>query len=237
VPNFLAKLVAGGLSAPVILVWWPAFFPADTVASWLARGLVWTLAVELLTHAFTPLEHALWESPAGSRLRTWATSGTQARLHADDRRRQLGSRSVLACSALAVAAALLTFAPDRPAASPAAATRQVTEIKRIVRVQRVPAKAMTVVAAGAPASAGAAPPASAPSRTPAHAGHPAPRVASPVRTQSTPTSSQTTAHQAPATAAPAPTTTAPAQPQQQPATAQAAPRREFLATAPPKRPA
>src|SRR3954462_8605978 len=65
--QLLSKLLAGGLSASVILIWWPRFFPADNVETWLIRGVVWTLMFELLLHAVGPLEQGLWRSPAASR--------------------------------------------------------------------------------------------------------------------------------------------------------------------------
>jgi hypothetical protein len=193
VPNFVAKLIAGGLSAAVILVWWPSVFPGDTVASWLARGVAWTLAFELFAHAFAPLERSLWDTAPGRRLRDRA-AGQGAGL-------ALGRSATLACSALVVVGFLLAVAPDQPHQRAAGAPQRVTEVQRVVRVVRKPVEVTRVVTA-ARGPAASAPTGSAPARSrharvqPAPADHPAPqRTATPRRqNQTTP---------APATAAPA----------------------------------
>jgi hypothetical protein len=132
VRELASKLVAGGLSAAVILLWWPQFFPADTATAWLARGVVWTLSFELMLLALAPLERSLWETAAVRRVRSRAGS----RLAPGQR---LGSRTAVACAALAVPAVLLATAPapnrDKPAVT---AVKEVTEVKRIVRVEHAP---------------------------------------------------------------------------------------------------
>ena len=60
--HLLSKLIAGGLSAGLVLVWWPALFPNAGVLSWCWRALVWTLLFELLLGALAPLEFALKSS-------------------------------------------------------------------------------------------------------------------------------------------------------------------------------
>jgi hypothetical protein len=174
VPNFLAKLIAGGLSAAVILVWWPAFFPGDSVASWLARGVAWTLAFELFTVAFTPLEHALWETSPARRLRD--------RTPRPDRGLPLGRSATLACSALVVVAFLLSFAPEQPRKRPAVATTHVTEVRKVVRVVRKPVEVTRVVRA-APETAAAVPARTAAPAQPAPADHPARQPTSKPRPQ------------------------------------------------------
>src|SRR3954471_4581299 len=101
VRQLLSKLVAGGLSAAVILLWWPRFFPVDNATTWLVRGVVWTLSFEVLLHALLPLERALWESRTGAKVRAGAS-----RAHTRSRR----GRTVVACCALSVPVALLMFA-------------------------------------------------------------------------------------------------------------------------------
>jgi hypothetical protein len=144
VPNLLGKLIAGGLSAAVILVWWPAFFPSDSIDSWLARGVVWTLAFELVTHALSPLEDALWETAGGLRLRRWARACAP---------RRLGGTALLACSVAAVAAVLLSVAPDRPRerVASAQAVKHVTKVERVVRVERSRPRATRVMTSTVPA--------------------------------------------------------------------------------------
>ena len=49
VREFLSKSIAGGLSAGVVLLWWPVLFEdVDTVTSWFVRGVAWTVCFELL---------------------------------------------------------------------------------------------------------------------------------------------------------------------------------------------
>lgn len=151
VDRLLSKIVAGGLSAGVILLWWPLVFPSDTVESWLVRGVLWTLCFELMLHAFGPVEQGLWRSRAARRIAEPAgrAAGTRFRL-------------VVAAAALAVPLALLATAPahDLSPAKPAAASvRHVTEVKRVVRVERrevlVPRGGS--VAVGRPRTGGATP--------------------------------------------------------------------------------
>ena len=63
--EFLSKSIAAGLSTGVVLLWWPVLFDrVDTVTSWLARGVAWTVLFELLLVALLPFELALWETDA-----------------------------------------------------------------------------------------------------------------------------------------------------------------------------
>jgi hypothetical protein len=136
VRQLLSKLVAGGLTAAVILLWWPRFFPVDTAAAWLARGVIWTLGFELLLHALAPLEAVIWESTAARRVGHRAAAA-RSRLGGRSRAARVGSRGALACAALAVPALLLAVAPP-PRHQPVrtAEVKHVTEVKRIVRVER-----------------------------------------------------------------------------------------------------
>jgi hypothetical protein len=139
VRELISKLVAGGLSAAVILIWWPRFFPADNATTWLVRGVVWTLSFELLLHALLPIERALWDSRAGERFRS-----AGGRLGAP--RQSIRGRAGVACAALAVPVALLVAAPPEPVKpKTAAAVRHVTEVKRIVKVERRQVRVAQVV--------------------------------------------------------------------------------------------
>ena len=67
--EFLSKSIAGGLSAGVVLLWWPVLFEeVDTVTSWFVRGVAWTVCFELLLVALIPFERALWETARGERI-------------------------------------------------------------------------------------------------------------------------------------------------------------------------
>lgn len=61
--HLFSKLLAGGLSAGLVLAWWPAFFHSEGVMSWVWRGLAWTLLFELLLGALAPLEEAINNHP------------------------------------------------------------------------------------------------------------------------------------------------------------------------------
>jgi hypothetical protein len=137
VRHLISKLIAGGLSAAVILLWWPTVFPSDTVASWGIRGLVWTLSFELMLCAFMPVEDSLWRTRAARRVRDRAVEAS-ARFSVDSPRRRNGGRTVLAGIALAVPVALLAYAPAQPLskAPPSQTVRHVTEVKRVVKIER-----------------------------------------------------------------------------------------------------
>jgi hypothetical protein len=151
VRSLISKLIAGGLSAAVILLWWPSVFPSDTVESWLIRGIVWTLSFELMLHAFMPVEESLWGTHAARRVRDQALAAG-AKLAADSPRRRSSGRSVVAVVALMVPLGLLASAPPHPPKAQAHETvRHVTEVKRIVKVERrrVMVRVPVPIAAGA----------------------------------------------------------------------------------------
>ena len=144
VREFLSKSIAGGLSAGVVLLWWPVLFEdVDTVTSWFVRGVAWTLLFELLLVALVPFERALWETGHGERIaRRVGDAGS--RLHSGSHRRRIGRLSAVATVALAipivlVLAGLNEHAPARaeaPAVRPIKVVR-VTKVVRPVRVKRV----------------------------------------------------------------------------------------------------
>ena len=148
--HLLSKIVAGGLSAGVILLWWPLVFPSDTVESWLVRGVLWTLCFELMLHAFAPVEESLWGTTAARRVADQAKAAS-ARLGPGSPRKRYTGRGVVAAVALLVPLTLLASAPSHPVGpKPAGAqVRQVTEVKRIVRVER---RSVAVPSAAVPAA-------------------------------------------------------------------------------------
>jgi hypothetical protein len=75
----MSKLIAGGLSAGVVLLWWPRFFPHDSAGTWVARGIAWTLLAEILVVALSPLEHVLRARVAATGPVTCARSSPAAR--------------------------------------------------------------------------------------------------------------------------------------------------------------
>ena len=129
-----SKLFAGGLSAGLVLLWWPLFFPTDTVTSWLGRGVVWTLCFELLLHALTPFELALWTTAPGERL-TRKVHAARGILEHPSPRRRIGRRAGVALSALAVPVALIVAGLHKHIPIHHSSTH-VTRVTRVVRVVR-----------------------------------------------------------------------------------------------------
>jgi hypothetical protein len=129
-----SKLLAGGLSAGVVLLWWPMFFPTDSVTTWLGRGIVWTLSFELLLVALSPFELALWSTHRGERISRRVESKRHLLDHESPKRR-LGRRAGLALTALALPLALIGVgASEHIPAVQAAAAPKVTKVTRVVRV-------------------------------------------------------------------------------------------------------
>jgi hypothetical protein len=161
VRHLLSKIVAGGLSAGVILLWWPLVFPSDTVESWLVRGVLWTLCFELMLHSFAPLEESLWRSRTARRVAAHAQAAT-AKIATKSPRKRHHGRMVIAAVALTVPVTLLATAPSHQLAPKRAAAvaqvRHVTEVKRVLRVERrtvtVPRATGDPAAAATPQAAG-----------------------------------------------------------------------------------
>jgi hypothetical protein len=120
--SLLSKIVAGGLSAGVFLLWWPRHFP-DQGLEWLVlRGVLWTLSFELLHVAIAPLERKVL-GPASR----WLTAR---------RPRRAGWVYASAALALLVPVGLLTDAEPRPAAAsakPKVVRQVIVKRQRIVR--------------------------------------------------------------------------------------------------------
>jgi hypothetical protein len=130
-----SKLFSGGLSAGVVLLWWPLFFPTDTVTSWLGRGVVWTLVFELLLVALTPFELALWTTEPGERLTQRVAAARGIREHPSPRRR-MGRRAGVAVLALALPLALIGAGIHSQIPMGHTSTSKVTNVTRVVRVVR-----------------------------------------------------------------------------------------------------
>src|SRR3954451_20578278 len=120
--HLLSKLIAGGLSAGVVLLWWPHFVTHDSAVSWVARGITWTLLAEIVVLALSPVELILRSRLAGL-APVGRLQGIGGRLH-------LLAYGVLV--AVAVGLPLTLIAPGSPA--PAAEAEQVTNVTRIVKV-------------------------------------------------------------------------------------------------------
>jgi hypothetical protein len=110
------------------------FFPTDSVATWLGRGVVWTLSFELLLVALSPFELALWSTGRGERL-SRRVEAKRAILDHESPTRRMGRRAGLALSALALPLALIAFGVSKhiPTGHPAPPPK-VTKVTRVVRV-------------------------------------------------------------------------------------------------------
>lgn len=134
--EFLSKSIAGGLSAGVVLLWWPVLFAeVDTVTSWFVRGVAWTVCFELLLVALIPFERALWETGRGERIsRTMGSAGI--RLHSGSRRRRMSRLSAVATMALAVPVVLLVAGLHKQAPAHAEAPAAPIKVVRVTKVVR-----------------------------------------------------------------------------------------------------
>jgi hypothetical protein len=132
-----SKLFAGGLSAGVILLWWPHFFHGDSVSSWAVRGVVWTLCFELLVLALAPFEASLWETAPAKGMRTRVYSARD-RLAPASPRRRLGLRAAVAAVAVLIPVALLAAGLNGgpPPGAERPKIEKVTKVTRIVKVER-----------------------------------------------------------------------------------------------------
>ena len=168
VREFLSKSIAGGLSAGVVLLWWPVLFEdVDTVTSWFVRGVAWTLCFELLLIALIPFERALWETARGERVaRSVGNAGS--RLHSGSPRRRMSRLSAVATLALFVPAVLVMAGLNKnaPAHAEAQPVRpiNVVRVTKVVRpvtvkkvVERAPVSGQPIVTTPAPEQAPTAP--------------------------------------------------------------------------------
>jgi hypothetical protein len=132
VREFLSKSIAAGLSTGVVLLWWPVLFDrVDTVTSWFARGVTWTVLFEMLLFALMPVERALWETPGGERVSN-RVGAAHSRLHSGSPRRRLSRLSALATVAIAVPVALLVTGLHQGAAE--ARPVKVVRVTKVVKV-------------------------------------------------------------------------------------------------------
>jgi hypothetical protein len=155
VRQLLSKSIAGGLSAGLVLLWWPVLFEdVNTVGSWLVRGVAWTVCFELLAYGLMPFERALWETSRGERL-AGRVGAAQSRLHAGSHRRRLSRLSAVATFAIAVPGALLATGlqqhPTAKAERPVVRPIKVVRVTKVVKVEKVVRPQTGQVTAAAPA--------------------------------------------------------------------------------------
>lgn len=141
--HLFSKLVAGGLSAGVVLLWWPRVFPHDTAGAWVARGIAWTLLAEILVIAVSPLEHALRARVAAlvpvGQVRSFFSGSSRMRAY-----------FALALAAVAVSLPLMLIATGHPAVAERPKPQQVTKVTRVVKVVKQVKVKRVVVREAAP---------------------------------------------------------------------------------------
>jgi hypothetical protein len=207
--HLLSKLIAGGLSAGVVLLWWPRVFQHDSAGAWVTRGIAWTLLAEILVVAVSPLEHVLRARigalrPVGH-VRSFLSASSRLRAYC-----------ALALAAIAVSLPLMLIATGQPAAEPPQPQR-VTKVTRVVKVVKQVKVKRIIVREAAPAARSyprAVIPAPVVTPAPVATSAPAaPKPAAPKRTAPAKHQQQTAAKDKPATPTPAPSpTTTPATP-------------------------
>jgi hypothetical protein len=131
-----SKLLAGGLSAGVMLVWWPLVFEQDGPTSWVLRGLLWTLCFEILLLCFAPVEKALLQSAAAQRARQRLGTLTAPARQAAERRR-LAALGTTAAFALSIPVGLVVTGADHLKAPAAPKTVNITKVTKVVRPVKV----------------------------------------------------------------------------------------------------
>jgi hypothetical protein len=200
--HLFSKLIAGGLSAGVVLLWWPHFFPHDSAGTWVARGIAWTLLTEILVVAVSPLEHVMRArvaafAPVGH-VRSFFSASTRLRAY-----------FALGLAAVAISIPLMLIATGHPAVAAKPKPQQVTKVTRVVKVVKQVKVKRIVVREAAPA------PTYPPAVSPAATTVASPRPAASKRAGTTKPQQQekTAAKDKPATPTPTPApTTTPAAP-------------------------
>jgi hypothetical protein len=144
--HLFSKLIAGGLSAGVVLLWWPHLFPHDTAGGWVARGIAWTLLMEILVVAVSPLEHVM-----RTRVAAFRPVGQVRSFFAGTSR--LRAYFALGLAAIAISLPLMLIATGHPAAADTPKPQQVTKVTRVVKVvKQVKVKKIVVREAAPPAT-------------------------------------------------------------------------------------
>lgn len=124
--RIVSKIAAGGLSAGVFLIWWPRHIDGEELEHFVLRGLLWTLAFELLMLAFGPLEQ-LAERRLRSRLGARRATVVE-RLATVPATARTGGAVALATFGLAVPLVLLVGAPGEAPKNAAAQPRVVKQV-------------------------------------------------------------------------------------------------------------
>jgi hypothetical protein len=212
--HLTSKLLAGGLTAGIVLIWWPTQFPTTGIEALVARGILATLGFELMMLSFAAVEDRVL-----ARLSRRSTRLHRLRERAAATPRPARTGFVLAAGGAALIVPVLALASSgAPRVTEAHATQVVQPVRErvvrqvVVKHRVIHDEVVVPVASTPPAPAAAAP---APSPTPSRP-KPAPQTASaakptaPAKRPAARAEDTTTA--APATTTPPATTTTPAAP-------------------------
>ena len=135
--EFLSKSIAAGLSTGVVLLWWPVLFDrVDSVTSWFARGVTWTVLFELLLFALLPFERAMWETSGGEAVCS-RVGAAHSRLHSGTPRRRMSRLSALASAAIFVPAVLLVTGLHQAPAQAGTDRDRPIKVVRVTKVVKV----------------------------------------------------------------------------------------------------
>jgi hypothetical protein len=161
--HLTSKLLAGGLTAGVVLIWWPRHYPTTGLEWLVLRGIVATLGFELMLLAYAPMEDRI----ARHLVCRKAVGRLRAKASAVPAPARTGGSLLFAGAALTLPIMLLATA-GAPPVQKAQAQPVKTKIVRQVIVKRQVIHDEVVVPSAAtapakdPAAAAAAPPPSGP---------------------------------------------------------------------------
>jgi hypothetical protein len=177
--HIVSKILAGGLTAGVFLLWWPRHFPDTGTEGLVIRGLAWTMSFELLLVTFSRVEDMVVRR-VGSRLHP-RRERVRARIETAPPRLRSGSAVALACVGLAAPLAMLSEVAQHPLREEpkTKVVKQVIVRTPVVRREVV----VKEVVAAAPAQARPDAGLITPSATPAVAPQPSVRRSAPARTR------------------------------------------------------
>ena len=110
--HIVSKILAGGLTAGVFLLWWPRHFPDTGIEGLVIRGLAWTMSFEVLLVTFSRVEDMVVRR-VSSRLHP-RRERVRARIETAPPRLRSGSAVALACIGLAAPVAMLSEVAQNP---------------------------------------------------------------------------------------------------------------------------
>jgi hypothetical protein len=207
--HLTSKLLAGGLTAGVVLIWWPTRFSTIGIEALVARGILATLGFELMLLAFAGVEDRVI-----ARLARRSSRVARLRERAATAPRPARTGFVLAAGGVALVVPVLALAssggprvPLAQAAGPTQVVQPVRErvVRQVVVKRRVIHDEVVIAAPSAPVASAAPAPAPAATKPTPAARKPSSDAA---RTKANPTAPEQETAPAPATTTPTPATTA-----------------------------